>query len=150
MVRQKLAPLSLIGPALLAACGHASSHAAKPGHREVSSRATLATPTVAYQVRLAQKVGPGFLDYCPKGPGRARAYYQLDLPGEPIVKGWCQTAITRAASGDLITFAAYWDARNINRTSGTLTLTYRVPRNSLSGPSAVSAELIHQSGRLPW
>jgi len=107
-------------------------------------------PPVAHQVRLAQRVGPGFLDYCPKGTGRARAYYQLDLPGEPIVKGWCQTVITRTARADLVTFKAYWDARRVNHTSGTATFTYRVPRSALSGTSTVTPQLIHQSGRLPW
>lgn len=142
--RQELTALALLGSALLVTgCRPPMLGAASPSH------SAAATPTLAQQVRRAERAGPGFLDFCPKYNGRARAYYQLDLPGYKVAKGWCRTEVSRLTGADLVNFTAYWDARAVNQTSGTATFTYRLARNTRP-PATPVPILIRQSGTLPW
>jgi hypothetical protein len=62
------------------------------------------TPGVAAQVDRAKRLGPGFLDYCPRHEGAARAQYDVMLPGKGPIGGFCQTHISRQPGGDIITF----------------------------------------------
>jgi hypothetical protein len=106
------------------------------------------TPTVFQQERRAAEFSPGFIDFCPAHNGRGPAKYDVDLPGTSQATGWCQTTVVRKRNGDYITFRAYWDARpEIGRT-GTLVLTYLVPRQAAPHATPV-AQLIRQSGQSP-
>jgi hypothetical protein len=106
------------------------------------------TPIVADQVDRAKRLGPGFLDYCPRHEGAALAQYDVMLPGLGPIGGFCQTHISRQSGGDIITFYAHWDARSIHHGQGTLTFTYGVSRVS-TPPATPTAQMLDQTGPLP-
>ena len=139
----------LLGGALLAAvatiAGCGGQKASRPIHR-VARR--VPTPTLAHQVRAAERQGPGFLDYCPLRNGQSRARYSIDVPGNPLAPGWCRTVASRGGTADSVTFYAYWDGRRIIGKSGTMMFRYSVPRSA--GPHATPTPiLVAQGGQLP-
>jgi hypothetical protein len=127
----------------LVGCG---SSAAVPPPRRTILRPT--TPTLAQQIRLAERSGPGFLDYCALQDGRVSAYFTLDLPGAPVVDGWCQTQADRVGSYDRVTFQAHWVGQPILPHGGTVTMTFHVLRDC-SDVTLGCSPLISQSGELP-
>jgi hypothetical protein len=93
-------------------------------------------------------VGPGFLDYCPGHNGVGIARYELDLPGGPVVPGYCETVARRGHHIDVVIFHAYWDARKVNKKVGVASFMYTVDRKV----SAIVTPLPHltaQAGTLP-
>ena len=103
-------------------------------------------PTLVQQVRLAQREGPGYLDYCPLRPGRSPARYDLSLPGLPRAGGWCETRVRREPRRDVVIFLAHWDARRTLRRAGTEIWRFSV--NRPASPTATHvALLIGQSGQ---
>jgi hypothetical protein len=143
----KLAAACGIGAVMclpFAGCGGSSAKQSDPR----PPAKAIPTPTLAQQVRRAERVGPGFLDYCPMRPGRARARFQVDVPGSPIVPGWCLTTAKRDRLKDVVTFRTHWDARRVKGPSGTVTFTYSVPHTAVPGATP-AAELVGQSGQLP-
>jgi hypothetical protein len=106
------------------------------------------TPIVADQVDRAKRLGPGFLDYCPRHEGAAQAQYDVMLPGQGPIGGYCQTHINRQPGGDIITFYAHWDARPIHHGQGTVSFTYGVKRDA-TPPATPVAEMLDQTGPLP-
>ncbi|MGG7381502.1 hypothetical protein ACQ7B2_23105, partial [Escherichia coli] len=83
-------------------------------------------PAPADLVVLAERAGPGFLNYCPRHNGVARARIDISIPGSPLVPGWCRTRLRRSVGGLSVTFTVHWDARGTTARSGTLRLTYYV------------------------
>lgn len=143
----KLAAACGIGAALCLPFAGCGGNSAKQSDPRPAAKA-IPTPTLAQQVRQAERVGPGFLDYCPTRPGRARARFQVDVPGNPVVPGWCLTTATRYRLKDVVTFRAHWDAWRVKGPSGTVKFTYSVPNTAVPGATP-AAELVGQSGRLP-
>ncbi|MGH2443110.1 MAG: hypothetical protein ACRDFX_08105 [Chloroflexota bacterium] len=146
--KAKLAPgLIAIALVTLTGCGRSADPKA---HRP--SRSPVPRPTRTYsrssQVVRAQRAGPGFLDYCPKLPGKARARYDVMLPGGGQIPGACTTAIRSSSSTDTVTFSAFWDARSVHHGTGTATFTYSMPRKTSAGATPAPV-LVAQSGTLP-
>lgn len=140
--------VGVLGVALvgLTACGQKSSVT----HKTIVQQA-LSTPTLPRQVRRAERVGPGFLDYCPLHDGQGKAVFALSLPGKAgAAPGWCRTLAQRNSgrSSDVVTFHAHWDARKINGKVGTYSLTYSIPRWA-SASATPQAILSRQSGEPP-
>jgi hypothetical protein len=106
------------------------------------------TPVIADQVDRAKRLGPGFLNYCPRHEGAAQAQYDVMLPGQGPIGGFCQTHISRQPGGDIVTFYAHWDARPIHHGQGTITFTYGVSRVA-TPPATPTAQMLDQSGPLP-
>jgi hypothetical protein len=103
---------------------------------------------ISLQVHRAQAVGPGFLDYCPLKPGRAPAHFQIDVPGNPLAGGWCETSVVRKPDGDTVTFRAHWDARASIGRDGTMVFRYFIPRQT-PGTATPAPVLTSQSGVEP-
>jgi hypothetical protein len=150
MGRETLVALSSLVVALgVSGCG--ASLGAAPATPTPSPLPTLApppTPGVAAQVDRAKRLGPGFLDYCPRHEGASRAQYDVMLPGLGPIGGYCQTHVSRQPGGDIITFYAHWDARSIHHGQGTLTFTYGVSRVA-TPPATPVAQMLDQTGPLP-
>jgi hypothetical protein len=125
-----------------------SAASATPTLTPLPTIAPPATPIVADQVDRAKRLGPGFLDYCPRHEGAALAQYDVMLPGLGPIGGFCQTHISRQSGGDIITFYAHWDARSIHHGQGTITFTYGVSRVA-TPPATPVAEMLDQTGPLP-
>jgi hypothetical protein len=105
------------------------------------------TSTLAQNVRRAEEVGPGFLDFCPLHPGRAKARYDITLPGANMVPGWCRTIARRELRRDVVTFQAHWDAHSEHGPSGTATFTYAI--KNPAPHQTVVPRLVSQGGTLP-
>ncbi|GAC1623665.1 MAG: hypothetical protein NVS4B2_00760 [Chloroflexota bacterium] len=126
---RKIGAISL-GACIVVACaasGCGSTHARAHARRHTTVRPP-GTPTIASQIVLARRRGPGFLDYCPARRGRAPAHFDLGLPGNPRVGGWCVTSWRRTSRGDVVTFQTHWDARRVAGRSGSQTWRYRLNR----------------------
>lgn len=139
------------GVLALALSGCGATGLAVPGTPRPSPLPTIApppTPRVAAQVDRAKQLGPGFLDYCPRHNGASRAQYDVMLPGQGPIGGYCLTHISRQPGGDIITFFAHWDARAIHHGQGTLSFTYAVPRTA-KPPATPAALMLDQKGPLP-
>lgn len=126
-VKQGVALAALSGlSAIIAACGNSRATSHDHGARSTA----LPTPTLAQQVRRAERAGPGILDECPTNNGRRTGKYDVSVPGSALVPGWCQTTARRELSGgaDTVSFRIYWDARRVTGQTYIYALTYSVPR----------------------
>lgn len=119
-----------------------------PGVRVGPRHAAVFRLTIASSVTAARRHSPGPYDFCPLHAGRSRATYSLDVPGAPLVGGWCQTEIARIPAGYRVTLTAHWDARRLLHRSGTMTLVYRVA-STTSKSESLDATLIRQTGLPP-
>jgi hypothetical protein len=114
----------------------------------LTSSAPSGTPQPSSEVDLAQRAGPGFLDYCPLHNGTAKAKIDISIPGSPQVPGWCRTAVNPSVDGTTVAFTVHWDARGTAAKSGTMRLTYYVPVPP-SPQTTPQAVLVAQRGMPP-
>jgi hypothetical protein len=130
-------------PFMLVGCGSNSSpkSGATPGR-------PIGSPSVAQEIRLAERAGPGFLDYCPLQAGRTSARFVLDVPGNPSVDGWCETQAVRLPRFDRVAFRLHWVGIPVLAHGGNVTMTYRVYRSCGTSPFRCASQ-VSQSGRLP-
>jgi hypothetical protein len=144
--------LALVGGVLtlgVSGCGvFQSATSATPTPSPLPTLAQPPTPGIAAQIDRAKRLGPGFLDYCPHHEGAAQAQYDVMLPGQRPIGGFCQTHVSRQPGGDIITFYAHWDARSIHHGQGTVSFTYGVARVA-TPPATPVAEMLDQTGPLP-
>jgi hypothetical protein len=140
--------IAALGLTLSGCSAFGSAAPATPTSSPLPTIAPPPTPIVADQVDRAKRLGPGFLDYCPRHEGAAQAQYDVMLPGQGPIGGFCQTHISRQSGGDIITFYAHWDARSIHHGQGTITFTYGVSR-AATPPATPSAQMLDQTGPLP-
>jgi hypothetical protein len=126
--------------ALLSGCGaHVS--------RNTAARSE-PTPTLAQQVRRAERTGPGSLNYCPRHTSTAPAAYSLTIPGGGTATGWCRTLAQRFPRADRVTFWMYWDARRHGAGRGTEMLRFELSRKATVGATPVPM-LVGQAGLPP-
>jgi hypothetical protein len=132
----------------LSGCGAGGAAPAPPTPSPLPTIAPPPTPGVAAQVDRAKRLGPGFLNYCPRHNGASQAQYDVMLPGQGPIGGYCQTRVRRQPGGDIITFYAHWDARPIHHGQGTVSFTYGVKRVA-TPPATPVAQMLDQTGPLP-
>jgi hypothetical protein len=120
----------------LAGCG--SSSFKDPYAATQTTPRLTPTPTLAQQVRRAERVGPGSLNYCPNHSGVASARYSVTVPGGGTAGGWCRTVAQRLSAVDRVTFWMHWDATKLGAGSGTEMLRYVIARPVSSRATRVS------------